>query len=177
MGSGDRLAGLRILVAEDNEINQFVIREMLRGEGCEVALAADGEQAVALATGPGHGSFDLVLMDVQMPVLNGYEATRRIRAHLPDLPIVALTAHALAEERRMCLAAGMADIVSKPIDPRAPACRDTPPCRVGRPRRCHRGRQCRHGRAGTNRHRGIARPLAPVTRHAGAPSGLVSGYA
>ena len=117
MGSGDRLAGLRILVAEDNEINQFVIREMLRGEGCEVALAADGEQAVALATGPGHGSFDLILMDVQMPVQNGYEATRRIRAHLPDLPIVALTAHALAEERRMCLAAGMVDIVSKPIDP------------------------------------------------------------
>ena len=117
MGNGDRLSGLRILVAEDNEINQFVIREMLLGEGCEVALAADGEQAVALATGPGHGRFDLVLMDVQMPVQNGYEATRRIRAHLPDLPIVALTAHALAEERRMCLAAGMVDIVSKPIDP------------------------------------------------------------
>jgi PAS domain S-box-containing protein len=116
-GAGNRLAGLRILVAEDNEINQFVIREMLCGEGCEVELAADGQQAVALAAGPGRGTFDLVLMDVQMPVLNGYEATQRIRAIAPQLPIVALTAHALAEERRKCLAAGMEDIVSKPIDP------------------------------------------------------------
>ena len=116
-GGGNRLAGLRILVAEDNEINQFVITEMLRGEGCEVVLAVDGEQAVALAAAPGQGNFDLVLMDVQMPVLNGYEATRRIHGFAPQLPIVALTAHALAEERRKCLAAGMEDIISKPIDP------------------------------------------------------------
>jgi PAS domain S-box-containing protein len=116
-GTGNRLAGLRILVAEDNEINQFVITEMLRGEGCKVAVAADGEQAASLAAVPGGGGFDLVLMDVQMPVLNGYEATQRIHAVAPQLPIIALTAHALAEERRKCLAAGMEDIVSKPIDP------------------------------------------------------------
>ncbi len=116
-GVGNRLAGLRILVAEDNEINQFVITEMLRSEGCQVVLAADGEQAAGLAAVPGGGGFDLVLMDVQMPVQNGYEATLRIHAVAPQLPIIALTAHALAEERRKCLAAGMEDIVSKPIDP------------------------------------------------------------
>jgi CheY-like chemotaxis protein/HPt (histidine-containing phosphotransfer) domain-containing protein len=115
-GAGNRLAGMRILVAEDNEINQFVITEMLRGEACEVEVAGDGAQAVDLALAAGRRGFDLVLMDVQMPVLNGYEATQSIRAAVPRLPIVALTAHTLAEERRKCLAAGMADIVSKPID-------------------------------------------------------------
>ncbi len=111
------LVGMRILVVEDNPINQQVAFELLTAKGALVSLADDGQQgveAVKLATVPYH----VVLMDIQMPVLDGYAATRAIRTELnmPHLPIVAMTANAMAVDREACLAAGMSEHVSKPFD-------------------------------------------------------------
>ena len=110
--------GLRVLLAEDNEINQQVARELLENMGVEVDLVADGRSAVDRVLAAGPGRYDLVLMDVQMPVLDGLEATQEIRRHVPatDLPILALTAHSMAEEREQSLQAGMNDHLNKPID-------------------------------------------------------------
>ena len=108
--------GLSILVVEDNVINQMVIEEMLVSEGAAIVLAVNGAEAVERAKRHGAGAFDLVLMDVQMPAMDGYEATRRILEFAPALPIVGQTAHAMAEERSKCLAAGMVDHIAKPID-------------------------------------------------------------
>ncbi|HOX50155.1 MAG TPA: response regulator [Fibrobacteria bacterium] len=109
----------RILVAEDNAINQLVVEGILSSMGYEVRLVTDGVQAIqALESEP----FDLVLMDCQMPRLNGFEATRRIRspdsrAIEPGIPIVALTANALDDDRDLCLEAGMDDYLPKPFAP------------------------------------------------------------
>ena len=114
------LNGLRVLLAEDNAINQQIAVELLEGVGVAVDVANNGREAVdrLLATG-GDLRYDLVLMDLQMPEMDGYQATARIRAdpRLADLPIVAMTAHAMAEERERCLAAGMRAHITKPIDP------------------------------------------------------------
>jgi PAS domain S-box-containing protein len=110
-----RLAGLRLLLAEDNAVNQMVLDDLLRAEGAEVVLAEDGRQvldAVARAGRP----FDAVLMDVQMPVMDGLEATRLLGLSHPGLPVIGQTAHALKEEMDRCLAAGMRATVQKPID-------------------------------------------------------------
>ena len=112
-----RLAGLRILAAEDNPVNQLVLEDNLVSEGAEVTLANNGQEAVENVKRCAAGGFDVVLMDLQMPVMDGYEATRQIRALAPDLPIIGQTAHALDEERAACLAAGMVDHLAKPIDP------------------------------------------------------------
>jgi CheY-like chemotaxis protein/signal transduction histidine kinase len=115
--AGDKpLAGVLVLLVEDNAINQQVARELLKRYGAVVDVAGHGREAVDMV---GRAFYDVVLMDVQMPVMDGLEATKAIRA-LPggaDLPIVALTAHALAEDRERCLAAGMNDYLTKPIDP------------------------------------------------------------
>ena len=111
-----RYAGVRVLVAEDNPINQEVVAELLKGEGFVVEVAATGTQAVAMAR---RNVYDLILMDVQMPEQDGLAATRAIR-ELPGyrlVPILAMTANALHENRAACLAAGMDDHVAKPIDP------------------------------------------------------------
>ncbi|WP_158558881.1 response regulator [Rhodoferax lacus] len=112
-----RLSGMRILVVEDNLINQQVADELLSAAGAIVSLAANGQlgvEAVAAAA----PQFDVVLMDVQMPVLDGYGATRAIREELglAQLPIIAMTANALATDREACLAAGMNAHVGKPFD-------------------------------------------------------------
>ena len=108
--------GARILLAEDNPVNQQVAVALLSKRGHEVVAVPDGAQAVELAEG---GGFDLVLMDIQMPVMDGLEATRRIREQPgnAELPIVALTAHAFAEERERCRVAGMNDFLAKPFKP------------------------------------------------------------
>jgi CheY-like chemotaxis protein len=111
--------GARNLLAEDNEISQEVTVTLLEGVGPQVDAANDGEQALALARAR---SYDLVLMDMQMPRLNGLDATRRIRA-LPgcaDLPMVALTANAFDDDRQAWMAAGMNDYIAKPMDPPNP---------------------------------------------------------
>jgi len=113
------LAGLRILVAEDVDINRFIMNEILTDVGAEVSFAEDGQQAVDAVRTHGAQAYDAVLMDIQMPVMNGLDATRAIRQLAPDLPIIGQTAHALAEERAACLAAGMVDHITKPIDPDA----------------------------------------------------------
>ncbi|HEY6007184.1 MAG TPA: PAS domain S-box protein [Geobacteraceae bacterium] len=109
------LRGKRVLVVEDQAVNQLLMQEVLGKGGMEVTIAATGPEAVtAIAEGR---SFDVVLMDIQMPEMDGYEATRRIRA-LPGaerLPIIAMTAHVMAEERERCLAAGMNAHLGKPV--------------------------------------------------------------
>jgi two-component system sensor histidine kinase/response regulator len=114
------LQGLRILLAEDNEINQQIAVELLEGVGATVQVTGNGRVAVERLTGA-PGSFDMVLMDLQMPEMDGYQATAKIRAdaRFAQLPIIAMTAHATNEERQRCLASGMNDHVSKPIDPAA----------------------------------------------------------
>lgn len=107
----------RILLAEDNEVNRMIAVTLLRLEGHQVEVVGDGRAAVTAALAGGH---DLVLMDCQMPELDGFEATREIRRRLgPEacLPIIALTAGALAEDRERCFAAGMDDHLAKPFEP------------------------------------------------------------
>ncbi len=108
-------AGKRLLLVEDNPINQEVAQALLDATGLVVETADNGAQAVALALSR---PYDLILMDVQMPLMDGLAATRAIRAGVgPALPIVAMTANAFAEERAACLAAGMDDHLAKPVDP------------------------------------------------------------
>ncbi len=110
--------GLHVLVAEDNEVNQSVVRAMLTHMGHRCEMASDGLEAVSMAA---TRRFDLVLMDIQMPNLDGLAATRRIRAMRnggEDVPIIALTANAMVEDRAAYIEAGMNDHVSKPVDTR-----------------------------------------------------------
>ncbi len=114
-----RLNGMRILVVEDNMVNQQVARELLTAEGALVELADNGLLGVtAVAQAQAATPFDIVLMDVQMPVMDGFAATRAIRRNLGlhTLPIIAMTANAMASDREECLAAGMNDHVGKPFD-------------------------------------------------------------
>ncbi len=110
------IRGTRILLVEDNEVNQQLAREILQQAGLEVAIVGNGEEALLALEG---NEYDLVLMDVQMPVMGGYEATRLMRAdaRFANVPIVAMTANAMQGAKEECLAAGMNDYVSKPIDP------------------------------------------------------------
>ena len=110
-----RLSGAQILLVEDNAINQEVAVEFLRGAGIDVTVAGDGRQALDLLS---RQHFDGVLMDCQMPVMDGYAATRalRQRPQLTNLPVIAMTANAMAGDREKVLAAGMNDHISKPID-------------------------------------------------------------
>ena len=112
-----RLQGARLLIVEDNAINQTVARHILEAEGAVTTLAGDGRRAVdLLAADP--AAFDAVLMDIQMPVMDGYQATLAIRGALglAGLPVIALTAGAFQSERDQAQAAGMNDFISKPFD-------------------------------------------------------------
>jgi CheY-like chemotaxis protein len=110
------------LLVEDSKINQQVATELLESAGANVSVANDGAEAVKMLTlERQEPPFDVILMDLQMPVMDGFEATRLLRREpgFQKIPIIAMTAHALAEERQRCLEAGMNDHVSKPIDPDA----------------------------------------------------------
>ncbi len=110
------MAGERVLVVEDNAVNRDVARGLLEGLGCQVDVAADGQEALEAWE---QAAYDVVLMDCQMPGMDGFEATRRIRfAVRPSgrrVPIVALTADALNGSRERCLASGMDDYLTKPV--------------------------------------------------------------
>jgi CheY-like chemotaxis protein len=111
------LLGLRVLIVEDNLVNQRVAERMLEKLGCEVSIADDGRQALASCAAT---RFDLVMMDCQMPVLDGFAATEELRRRERDegrarTPVIALTANAIQGDRDRCLAAGMDDYVAKPI--------------------------------------------------------------
>ncbi|MCL1915915.1 MAG: ATP-binding protein [Desulfovibrionaceae bacterium] len=113
----DRLKNKKVLLVEDNLINQEVASELLNGVGIAITVADNGAIAVKTLQKQDHG-FDLVLMDLQMPIMDGYDATKAIRAqpHNQRLPIIAMTAHAMSSERNRCMAVGMNDHLSKPID-------------------------------------------------------------
>lgn len=114
------LSGIRILLAEDNEINQEIAVELLSRGNAQVRVANNGQEVLdLLANGEQPPHFDLVLMDLQMPVMDGHEATRLIRAdsRYNGLPIIAMTAHAMAEDRAQSMAGGMVEHITKPIEP------------------------------------------------------------
>ncbi len=115
-GAGRRFEGISFLVAEDEPVNQEIIKENLLEDGARVVLVDNGLAAVERILADGPAAYDFVLMDVQMPVMDGYEASRRILERAPALPIIAQTAHAFAEDRARCEAAGMIGHVAKPID-------------------------------------------------------------
>ena len=114
--AGPRIQGMRILAAEDNEVNQAVLEEMLAAEGALLTCLENGRLAVERLQQDGPGTWAIMLTDIQMPEMDGFETTRRLHAIDPGLPVIGLTAHALAEERARCLAAGMVEHVAKPFD-------------------------------------------------------------
>ena len=112
-------SGRRILLVEDNDLNLEIAQVLLESCGFEIEAARDGAEAVQKVSQASEGDIDLVLMDVQMPVMNGFEATRRIRAldgPLARIPIIAMTASAFSEDRQAALDAGMDEHVAKPIN-------------------------------------------------------------
>ena len=116
----DFFTGRKILLVEDNEINQEIAQEILSSVGFVVDTVNDGTEAVDRIKNVEAGAYELILMDIQMPIMDGYEATRQIRA-LEDsakaaVPIVAMTANAFDEDRQKAMEAGMNDHVAKPID-------------------------------------------------------------
>jgi two-component system, sensor histidine kinase and response regulator len=116
---GAGLKGMRVLLTEDNPINQQIATELLSMVGVDVVVANHGQEALDRLEELGPTYFEAILMDMQMPVMDGYEASKRIRAdaRYSHIPLVAMTAHAMVEERARCLDLGMNDHVSKPIDP------------------------------------------------------------
>lgn len=114
------LEGMKVLLVEDNEMNREIAEEILFENGMLIETAADGDIAVDMVRNATPGQYDLILMDVQMPRMNGYEATRAIRAledsEKASLPIIAMTANAFEEDRMNAMAAGMNEHLAKPID-------------------------------------------------------------
>ena len=114
------LSGTKILLAEDNDLNAEIAVELLQEEGCTVDRAKDGVECVDMLEKAANGTYQLILMDIQMPVMNGYDAAKKIRRmdNLPkaDIPIIAMTANAFSEDKQAALDAGMNDHVSKPIN-------------------------------------------------------------
>ena len=108
-----RLSGLRILAAEDNPVNRLILGQMLQAEGAAIEFAFDGAQAVERVQ-RGSSEFDVLLCDIQMPVMDGNEAARRIRKLAPELPIIGLTAHAFSQARDEAMRSGMVDYITKP---------------------------------------------------------------
>ena len=111
------LSGCRILIVDDVQTNRELLSLILQDAGAEVEMAINGEQAIEAALRS--PQLDLVLMDMQMPVLDGYSATQILRKHGFEQPIIALTAHSLEEERNRCLSVGMNGFLVKPLQPAA----------------------------------------------------------
>lgn len=118
---GYSIQGMKVLLTEDNEINQQIAVELMESIGAFVTVANNGKESVDILESSPDNTFDVVLMDLQMPVMDGYEATKRLRANprFDKLPIFAMTAHAMVEEREKTQALGMQEHITKPIDPDA----------------------------------------------------------
>ena len=116
----ESLRGTRILLTEDNDLNAEIATELLQEEGCTVDRAKDGVECVDMLEKAANGTYQIILMDVQMPVMNGYDAARKIRrmddAKKANIPIIAMTANAFSEDRQVALEAGMNDHIAKPIN-------------------------------------------------------------
>ena len=116
----ESLSGTRILLTEDNDLNAEIATELLQEEGCTVDRAKDGVECVDMLEKAANGTYQLILMDVQMPVMNGYDATKKIRRmddpQKANIPIVAMTANAFSEDKQVALDAGMNDHIAKPIN-------------------------------------------------------------
>ena len=114
------LQGMRFLCAEDNELNAEILIELLKIEGAECTICENGEEILKAFEQSAPGDYDMILMDVQMPVMNGYEATKAIRRSSHELakkiPIIAMTANAFSEDIQHSLAAGMNAHIAKPVD-------------------------------------------------------------
>lgn len=153
----------RILLVEDNEMNRDMLSRRLARKGYEVSIAIDGQQGLAMAS---RGGFDLVLMDMSLPEMDGWEITRRLRADAPtrSLPVIALTAHAMAGDREKALEAGCSDYDSKPVDfPRLLAKIEA---LLGGPSPAGEGEAIREGRP----HRETEGPSGRLLREGEAPS-------
>jgi CheY-like chemotaxis protein len=105
----------KILIVEDNEMNRDMLSRRLARQGFEVALAVDGKQGVEMASSE---KPDLILMDMSLPIMNGWEATEKVKSNpaTKNIPVIALTAHAMAEDKEKCIAAGCNDFDTKPVD-------------------------------------------------------------
>jgi CheY-like chemotaxis protein len=105
----------KILIVEDNEMNRDMLSRRLARQGFEVAMAVDGKQGVEMAASE---KPDLILMDMSLPVMNGWEATEKVKSNpaTKNIPVIALTAHAMSEDREKCIAAGCNDFDTKPVD-------------------------------------------------------------
>lgn len=110
------LKGLRILAAEDNAVNRMVLEELLIDEGAALTCVGNGQEVLDVIARTGDEAWDIVLMDIMMPIMDGHETARQLRSLAPGLPVIGLTAHALSEEREKCLASGMVEHIAKPFN-------------------------------------------------------------
>jgi hemerythrin-like metal-binding protein len=114
--AGERLKGVRILAAEDNDVNRLVLKNMLMQEGAMVTCVEDGQMVLDMLQTQGDGYWDILLTDIKMPRMNGYELAQKVGQRYPGMPVIGLTANALRGERQRCIKIGMIDYLSKPID-------------------------------------------------------------
>ena len=114
--SSESISGMKFLCAEDNELNAEILEELLKYEGAECVICENGKEVVETFKQSKPGEYDMILMDIQMPIMNGYEATLKIRSFDQDIPIIAMTANAFSEDIQHSLSAGMDAHISKPVD-------------------------------------------------------------
>ena len=112
----ENISGMKFLCAEDNELNAEILEELLKYEGAECVICENGKEVVETFKQSKPGEYDMILMDIQMPIMNGYEATLKIRSFDQDIPIIAMTANAFSEDIQHSLSAGMDAHISKPVD-------------------------------------------------------------
>lgn len=112
----ESISGMKFLCAEDNELNAEILEELLKYEGAECVICENGKEVVETFKQSKPGEYDMILMDIQMPIMNGYEATLKIRSFDQDIPIIAMTANAFSEDIQHSLSAGMDAHISKPVD-------------------------------------------------------------